>query len=329
MMMTIFELLCVLQFMIFTTGNSKGQDGSESPPSLMKAHSKMYPSPWDEWWGYGGRAAPEYWGDTYPDHWYMCSRGKQQSPINIEPDLLLYDGNLGHLIVNSPPVEGILQNTGNDITLTFKNDIRNQINVTGGPLSYVFRITDVKFHFGRKQRASEHQISNKSFTAEMHIMGYNSEVYSTIDEAMNGVRGLVAIAVFIEIGLESNYPLELITKRLKNIPIKGNKINIIGFTLNDLIPNTTEYMTYEGSLTIPGCQESVTWIIYNKPVYLSTDQMKLFQTIPQMRWIHTNSRSVMPLNQRVIRTNINVKQKTDICTIEQHFNYKVNEMFTS
>ncbi|XP_062586643.1 putative carbonic anhydrase-like protein 2, partial [Saccostrea cucullata] len=225
-------------------------------------------------------------------------------------------------------VEGILQNTGNDITLTFKNDIRNQINVTGGPLSYVFRITDVKFHFGRKQRASEHQINNKSFTAEMHIIGYNSEVYSTIDQAMNGVRGLVAIAVFIEIGLESNDPLELITKRLKNIPMKGNKINI-SFNFNDLIPNTTEYMTYEGSLTIPGCQESVTWIIYNKPVYLSSDQMKLFQTIPQMRWIHTNSRSVMPLNQRVIRTNINVKQKTDICTIEQHFNYKVNEMFTS
>lgn len=64
-------------------------------------------------------------------------------------------------------VEGILQNTGNDITLTFMNDVKNQINVTGGPLSYMFRITDVKFHFGRKQRASEHLINNKSFTAEV------------------------------------------------------------------------------------------------------------------------------------------------------------------
>ena len=33
----------------------------------------------------------------------------------------------------------------------------------------------------------------------MHIMGYNSEVYKTIEEAMNGVRGLVAVAVFIEV----------------------------------------------------------------------------------------------------------------------------------
>lgn len=64
-------------------------------------------------------------------------------------------------------VQGKLQNTGNDITLTLMNDVKNQVNVTGGPLSYMFRITDVKFHFGRRQRASEHQINNKSFTAEV------------------------------------------------------------------------------------------------------------------------------------------------------------------
>ncbi|XP_078323468.1 putative carbonic anhydrase-like protein 2 isoform X1 [Crassostrea virginica] len=323
--MSIFEPLCVLYLISFTLGNSR-QDESGIPPSIMTAHSKMYPL-WEEWWGYEGLAAR--WGNQHPEQWYMCSRGKQQSPINIEPDLLLYDSNLGRLVISSPPIRAVLQNTRNDITLTILNDVNSQINVTGGPLPYMFRITDVKFHYGRKQRASEHQINNKSFAAEMHIMGYNSEVYKTIEEAMNGVRGLVAIAVFIEVGLVSNYPLELIAKRLKTIANEGASVNMTGFTLNDLIPNTTEYMTYEGSLTIPGCQESVTWIIFNKPLYISAEQMKLFQTIPEMRWIHTNSRAVMPLNQRVIRTNINVKQKTDICTIEQDFSYKVNEMFTS
>lgn len=37
------------------------------------------------------------------------------------------------------------------------------------------------------------------FILQMHIIGYNSEVYRTMDEAVNGVRGLVAIAVFIEV----------------------------------------------------------------------------------------------------------------------------------
>lgn len=39
------------------------------------------------------------------------------------------------------------------------------------------------------------------FILQMHIIGYNSEVYRTMDEAVNGVRGLVAIAVFIEVML--------------------------------------------------------------------------------------------------------------------------------
>ena len=33
-------------------------------------------------------------------------------------------------------------------------------------------------------------------------------------------------------------------------------------------------MTYSGSLTQPGCKETVTWIIYNKPLYISGNQVK-------------------------------------------------------
>lgn len=79
----------------------------------------------------------------------------------------LYSQDKKTIFISILQVQGKLQNTGNDITLTLMNDVKNQVNVTGGPLSYMFRITDVKFHFGRRQRASEHQINNKSFTAEV------------------------------------------------------------------------------------------------------------------------------------------------------------------
>lgn len=51
---------------------------------------------------------------------------------------------------------------------------------------------------------SEMELHMKNFIfqmiiLQMHIIGYNSEVYKTMDEAVNGVRGLVAIAVFIEV----------------------------------------------------------------------------------------------------------------------------------
>ena len=35
-----------------------------------------------------------------------------------------------------------------------------------------------------------------------------------------------------------------------------------------------EYMTYEGSLTHPGCEEGATWIVMRDPLKMSTSQVK-------------------------------------------------------
>ena len=35
-----------------------------------------------------------------------------------------------------------------------------------------------------------------------------------------------------------------------------------------LLPDTDHFVTYEGSLTQPGCHESVTWLILNRPLYI-------------------------------------------------------------
>ena len=39
---------------------------------------------WDSWWTYEGISGPDYWGLINPD-WTMCSKGKAQSPVNIDP----------------------------------------------------------------------------------------------------------------------------------------------------------------------------------------------------------------------------------------------------
>lgn len=39
---------------------------------------------------------PAYWGLMNPQ-WNMCSKGRRQSPINVEPDKLLYDPFLRHI----------------------------------------------------------------------------------------------------------------------------------------------------------------------------------------------------------------------------------------
>ena len=55
--------------------------------------------------------------------------------------------------------------------------------------------------------------------------------------------------------------------------IAGENVTIKSFSLYDLIPDLSSYLTYEGSLTIPGCYETVTWIIVNKPVFITRQQV--------------------------------------------------------
>lgn len=57
--------------------------------------------------------------------------------------------------------------------------------------------------------------------------------------------------------------------------VSGENVTIKSFSLYDLIPDLTSYLTYEGSLTIPGCYETVTWIIINKPVFITRQQVSL------------------------------------------------------
>lgn len=76
------------------------------------------------------------------------------------------------------------------------------------------------------------------------------------------------------------------------------------------MPETDAYMTYEGSATYPGCWESVTWIVMNKPVYLSRSELYSLRQLMQGEKLHPkaplahNNRPIQPLNGRTIRTNI-------------------------
>lgn len=58
--------------------------------------------------------------------------------------------------------------------------------------------------------------------------------------------------------------------------ISGSSTPIRHISLRSLIPNTDAYMTYEGSTTHPGCWESTVWIILNKPIYITKQEVLSF-----------------------------------------------------
>ena len=92
---------------------------------------------------------------------------------------------------------------------------------------------------------------------------------------------------------------------------RGQNYPIKNFNLNDLLPSTDAYMTYEGSVTFPGCWETVTWIVFNKPIYVSRLEFDSLRSIMQgtkmspKAPLSNNNRPVRPLNRRPVRTNIN------------------------
>ncbi len=103
---------------------------------------------WDEWWTYDGISGPTYWGVINPA-WSLCSHGRHQSPVDVDPGKLVFDRTLRPLSVDKRAASGVLANTGQsllfrvadgtglgDATLLGRGVRDPPVNITGGPLAY-------------------------------------------------------------------------------------------------------------------------------------------------------------------------------------------------
>lgn len=112
-------------------------------------------------------SGPAFWGLINPD-WSLCNKGHRQSPVNLEPQRLLFDPNLQSLHIDKHRVSGILQNTGHSIVFTIDNDNRQPVNISGGPLSYRYQFHEVHLHYGLTDGfGSEHTVDGYAFPAEV------------------------------------------------------------------------------------------------------------------------------------------------------------------
>jgi hypothetical protein len=55
-------------------------------------------------------------------------------------------------------------------------------------------------------------------------------------------------------------------------------------SLHSLLPETQHYMTYEGSTTHPGCWETTVWIILNRPIYITKQEVRSHTTRCSANW---------------------------------------------
>nr|ANJ65967.1 carbonic anhydrase [Hydroides elegans] len=287
---------------------------------------------WAEWWTYDrtSLSGPENWGKVNAE-WSICLKGNKQSPINIRTKDLLYDPNLRRFHVSRHRVNASMQNNGHFVHITIDSSSKHLVNISGGPLQYHYHVSDIVIHFGEtNSEGSEHSIDGRFHSGEIQIIGWNSDIYSNATEALGSSNGLAVIALLMKVAEPINIEFDVISNFFSRVKYKGQKEHIRGLSIAELLPASSEFMTYEGSLTYPGCQETVTWIIPNQPFHVSQKdldflrELKIGTSDKVIQPMVNNIRPVNPLNHRTVRTNINFRNVSSGCTMEATTFYEVN-----
>ncbi|XP_063985080.1 carbonic anhydrase-related protein 10 isoform X2 [Diachasmimorpha longicaudata] len=272
---------------------------------------------WEEWWTYDGISGPSFWGLINPQ-WSLCSKGRRQSPINIEPDKLLFDPHLRPVQVDKHKVAGHLHNTGQFLVFKADKESKVRVNITGGPLAYHYQFEEIYIHYGMDNKlGSEHRVNNYPFPAEIQVYGFNAELYHNMSEAQHKSQGLVAISIMVQLGERPNPELRIITSVFNKVQYRSQTASVGHLSLRELLPETDGYMTYEGSTTHPGCWETAVWLILNKPIYISAQELYALRRLMQgtektpKAPLGNNARPLQGLHHRTIRTNIDFHRRPD------------------
>lgn len=201
-------------------------------------------------WSYEGDDGPEHWGDLSPDY-YFCKDGKNQSPVDLVADL---HAELPELIFNYQGTPVHETHNGHSILLT----------VTPGNFLDVpawnerFELLQGHFH-----SPSEHSVDGEHFGMEIHLVHTGED------------GGLVVVGIMIEEG-EENPMLNRIWSFMPEREGETKESPLSVFEAG-VLPPTTDYFTYGGSLTTPPCTEGVKWIVLRESLTASAEQIARFK----------------------------------------------------
>jgi carbonic anhydrase len=232
---------------------------------------------------------PFHWADIgFP----TCGQGLQQSPVNIETEQVA--------VRHGPPLrleyhesELAVENTGHVVEVPIPAGIHDTLQIGSD------RYELVQFHF---HAPSEHAVNGRLADVEAHFVHQNSQ----------GVT--VVIGVFYRLGHRLNPLLERV---LLEAPMTAGEevyageanpaelfcdVDGVNGGLNRV--RVGAFYTYRGSLTTPGCTESVRWFVLINGGHVSQKALTHFHQVislfPNYDGYPNNNRPVQPINGRVI-----------------------------
>ncbi|XP_071027349.1 carbonic anhydrase 4-like isoform X2 [Oncorhynchus clarkii lewisi] len=210
-----------------------------------------------------------------PEKWYHANKdceGRAQSPINIVHRKTLPDERLTPFQFRKyqDSFSGLIKNNGHSVQV----NVPHQPYVIGGDLETPYKVVQFHLHWGKNGGpGSEHTIDGEQYPMEE--------------------------------SLSANRKYDPVLRALQRIMMTGANATLVSVSLEQLIPpqqNLSNYYRYKGSLTTPGCTESVIWTVFEKPIPLSRDQLRVFSDLQfkDGKPMVGTYRPVQPLNGRVV-----------------------------
>jgi len=257
-------------------------------------------------WSYSGDKGPANWDKVSKD----CG-GVKQSPINIVTSEATMDSSLGSIRMtdsysSKPTGLWSIDNNGHSVGVTVAT---GDYKLSQGGLGATYQLYGFHFHWGSANwQGSEHTINGKKYPLEIHYVHFNSK-YGDVGTAINKTDGLAVLGFFFDIDSTDNLALQPVVDKLTEVVNAKEKVDMAPMNLMDLMggdaDDLDDFYRYSGSLTTPGCYESVTWTVFDKVLKVSNSQMAKFRSLKDIdsNAMVDNFRPTLPLHGRTVYTS--------------------------
>ena len=187
-------------------------------------------------------------------------------------------------------MDGELENNGHVLQFNVAAADIGKFSISHAQLANTYHLAQFHFHWGStNDQGSEHTINGVAYPMEMHLVHFNSKFPDLSTAVGSGEDdALAVIGIMFHVGKKDFKPLAQITTHLidddagsgdYDLDTAGDTEPVSGLELESfIIQSGYGHYYYRGSLTTPTCNEQVFWIVMERTISISQQQV-LFKSL--------------------------------------------------